>query len=494
MSERDPFDQSLWDLRDLIDQPVEPRAAFADKLRSRLMSEMSASEFSREEYHVPMDALLIPRPPTSISTERSRRIRPALVLQLAAAALLVVLGVAAALNQGWFRNEPDPSTMAPAAILQTDQTPTAELALEPTSTALPTVVAAGAVQPTVAPPANVAGATWVLPGATGQTVAFGGIAADDDVVYRLLTTPDFSGVQAVDAKTGAVIWQQAHQWTGSLFAEQDGLLFFDGGGQNLVAVNAKTGAETWRAQVDGNPIALEENDDRIFVLLDSDAMVALDWKSGDRLWMSPITGKGGAVGAARVPAIGKIDEEEGVVSAISEHGVISGFDAETGVALWSHEGYDAATVALDTKNDQFVLISGQGIADPTQVIGSIEISDACWDRLNTATESAASPTSGVIWFHIIDPKTGDIVSAVQTTSADTWAACQRTIELGAMPADSATPVQSVQDEDGIIVRIGTIPGIDRPVVAVTLEDGAAFLQLEDGSLARVDVPRRSNQS
>ncbi len=174
--------------------------------------------------------------------------------------------------------------------------------------------------------------------------------------------------------------------------------------------------------------------------------------------------------------------------------MISGFDAETGAALWSHEGYDAATVALDTKNDQFVLISGQGIADPTQTIGSIEISDACWDRLNAAAGSAASPTSGVIWFHTIDPRTGDIVSEVQATAADTWAACQRTIDIGAMPADSSTPVQRVQDEDGIIVRIGAVPGIDRPVVAVTLEDGAAFLQLEDGSLARVETNRRSDRS
>lgn len=486
MSERDPFDN----LRDLIDQPVEPRAAFADQLRSRLMSELSASAYSREEQHIPMDATFSPRPIRPMPVDRQRRIRPALILQLAAA-ILVVLGLAAALKQGWFRNEPDPSTMVPAAILQTDRTPTATLALEPTSTPRP-VMAAGALESAIGSTPGATGTTWVLAATTGDRVDFGGIVADDDVVYRLLASSAFTGVQAVAAKTGTVLWQQPHPWSGTFFSEQDGLLFFDGGDRTLVAVDAKTGAERWRANVDGNPIALEESDDRIFVLVDTDAVVALRRDAGQRVWMAPIAGTGGTVGAARVPGIGKIDEEEGVVSAISEHGIISGFDATTGAVLWSHEGYDAATLALDTKDDQFILISGQGLSDSEQIISSIEISDTCWDRLRAASADTADATGGVIWFHVIDPRTGAIVSDVQATSADTWATCQRAIALGAMPADPATPVQSVQDEDGIIVRIGAIEGIDQPVIAVTLEHGAAFLQLENGSLARVETGQRSH--
>jgi outer membrane protein assembly factor BamB len=369
MSERDPLDN----LRDLIDAPVAPRESFADELRSRLMREMSASSASREEQAPSMDAVIAPRPIVAFPTESARRIRPMVILELAAVAV-IVLGLAAALNRGWFQGDPEPPTSVPAAALQDDETPTPEL--EQTPTPEPTVVPDGepttvpdqdadmTLEPTVVPPGDIPNTIWAVPLPGGESLDFGGMLVDDDTVYRLLATPSFVGVQAVDGETGVVKWQQAHKWTGSLFEIEDDVLYFDGGDNTLVAIDAETGAERWSATVEGNPIALDEDDseddtDRIFVLLDTDFVTALDQATGERLWVAQIpTAQTTSGGSASIPAIGKIAVENDTVAAISTTGVLTGFDVATGEARWSHEGYDAALVTILTEDDIFVVSEG----------------------------------------------------------------------------------------------------------------------------------------
>jgi outer membrane protein assembly factor BamB len=324
------------------------------------MREMSASDASREEQKAPMDAVFAPRSPVAFPTERVRRIRPVMILELAAVAV-IVLGLVAALNRGWFQNDPEPSTAVPAAILQDDSGSTPATEPEQTSTPAPNTM-----EPTVVPPGDIPNTIWVLPGTEGESIDFGGLLVDDDTVYRLLATPSFVGVQAIDAETGTVRWQQAHRWAGTLFAIEDDVLYFDGGDNTLTAVDAETGAELWQATVEGNPIALVEDDDdndigRIFVLLDTDFVTALNEETGERLWVAqgqvPQNPTGGS---ASHPATGKIAVENDVVAAISTFGVLTGFDTATGDERWSIDGYDAAMVTILAEDDVFVVSEGLG--------------------------------------------------------------------------------------------------------------------------------------
>ncbi len=210
------------------------------------------------------------------------------------------------------------------------------------------------------PPGNIPNTIWALPLPEGESLDFGGMLVDDDTVYRLLATSSFVGVQAVDADTGTVRWQQAHRWAGNLFEIEDDVLYFDGGDNTLVAVNAETGAEMWRATLNGNPIALEEDDDdRIFVLLDTDFVTALNGATGEELWVAqgqvPQNPSGGS---ASNPATGKIAVEDNVVAAISTYGVLTGFDGATGEERWSRDGYDAALVTILAEDDVFVVSEG----------------------------------------------------------------------------------------------------------------------------------------
>ena len=78
-----------------------------------------------------------------------------------------------------------------------------------------------AMEPTAVPSGNVPNTVWALPWTQGESIDFGGMLVEDGTVYRLLATPSFVGVQAVDAENGTVQWQQAHRWAGNLFAIDD---------------------------------------------------------------------------------------------------------------------------------------------------------------------------------------------------------------------------------------------------------------------------------
>ena len=66
-----------------------------------------------EEHPQPMDAVIAPRPPLAFPIESPRRIRPMAILELAAAAI-IILGLAAAIGRGgWFGNGPETPTRRP---------------------------------------------------------------------------------------------------------------------------------------------------------------------------------------------------------------------------------------------------------------------------------------------------------------------------------------------------------------------------------------------
>lgn len=526
MSERDPFEH----LRDLIDEPVAPRAEFADALRSRLMREMSASDYSREEQQLPMDATFAPRPPLAFPIEPPRRIRPMVILEMAAAAVIII-GLAAALGRGWFQNDPDPATAVPAAFVQGNGTATPETQPEPTSTPLPTVVPertgqattpdSSAMEPTAVPPGNIPNTIWAIPGIEGENVELGGLLTEDDTVYRLLATPSFVGVQAIDAETGEMLWQQAHRWAGNLFAIEDDVLYFDGGGNTLTAVDAKTGAELWRANIAGDPLALTEDEHRLFVLLSTDMVTARDAKTGEELWIAQMTAPQQSTGgSASLPAIDKIAVEDSIVAAVSTTGVLSGFDAKTGEERWAHEGYDAATVAIWDEDDRFIVTSGAGIPVAGDDISSTTTTVAGVDdsvvrvvvNAGDCSQFDATPEDGTethtFRAQAIDPETGDVLwdrqtiignTAATVTTSENLMVCGIDIVTGDVTADTSpnriltvgtatsgtSGIHHLHVEDGTVVMVGDVGGPNQQAIAVTTDDHTIYLQLADGSLVKI---------
>src|SRR6478735_4213649 len=103
MSEHD----ALHALSGLIDDPVAPRPAFAEELRSRLLAELSASERNHgKERSVlnltsPSVVLRLPEP-----RKRTRRQRLVMTLEIAAVAALMIGLIAALSPDRWGRSDP----------------------------------------------------------------------------------------------------------------------------------------------------------------------------------------------------------------------------------------------------------------------------------------------------------------------------------------------------------------------------------------------------
>ncbi|MCO5221409.1 MAG: PQQ-like beta-propeller repeat protein [Thermomicrobiales bacterium] len=430
---------------------------------------------------------------------------------------------------------PEP-TEAPANTAPTMVPDEGAVMITPETTAgAPTIV------PTVSSPGeSFPNAVWTLPWPEDESIDFGGMVVDDDTVYRLLATPSFVGVQAVDGKTGTVEWQQAHRWAGHFFTIEDDVLYFDGGDNTLTAVDAKTGTELWRASVSGAPLAIEEDDQRIFVLLDTTLVSALDKKTGQELWVAqgsaPQNESGGSASDSSSQLIAV---EENVVAVISTSGVLSGFDMATGEELWSHEGYEAATSSIETEDDRFIVIdaaglwangqevTGVGLQSGTPVAGSSAAGGDCVavftgggldqtadpqptpegmpaadgihvQAIVPATgqilwEQQAGPGVGVAWNQIpaggavsslcaIEVESGNVISISVGDDQDD------AVVIGSI--SSGTFYTGVYDDDmevigAVVTSSAQASGLD--VSAAIAEDDAVYLHLVDGTLVKVHV-------
>ncbi len=570
MSERDPFEQ----LRELIDQPVEPRTAFANALHAHLVSELPASELARKKQQIPMDGLSEFRQRPAFAREPIRHIRPLPLLELAAVAV-VVLGLIGVLSRGWFGNEPESPASAPAAVLQADRTPAPDdppeqvpsavptaaleggLSVTPVpNSAVPTASQDGSLPPTPAPqPVEPAAAEpgvfpnrrWTLP---AEQMDVGGLLVDRGVVYRLLATSDFVGVQAVDGETGAVLWQQAHRWAGHLFTIDRDTLYFDGGGNTLTAMDAETGAQRWRVDVADSPLAITVAGERIFALLDNDMMAAVDERTGDQLWVAQGPSAQHAVGGSASDSLGPLlAVEDNTVAYIATNGVLSGHDVQTGELLWwhdvqtgellwSHKGFEAATSSIQAEDGRFIVIGASGLyaggrevdarggidgtlsaspagpADCNELFGDSELGTA---TALPPTPEGATTIADVLRVQAIDPATGEILwdgraaPGVGTAlnllpaGATVDAVCAVEIETGRVIslADGEQSADAVvigvlsggmfytRSSDLGIEQIGAAIGSaaqmpGSEVIFAVASDGLVILQRADGSLVGVE--------
>ena len=123
------------------------------------------------------------------------------------------------------------------------------------------------VEPTVAPPN---GLLWQLPLPEGERIDSGAMAVSDGVIYRLLVTSGFAGVEAVDSASGRVLWEEKHSWSGSDFLVDDDLVYFQRGPSGegvstVVALDADSGQEAWSLDLDGFMMGMAVQNGILFV-------------------------------------------------------------------------------------------------------------------------------------------------------------------------------------------------------------------------------------
>ena len=201
--------------------------------------------------------------------------------------------------------------------------------------------------------------------------------ATNDIVYVDSTTPDQSAVIAVDARSGAELWQvpvarQPLGWPlgpfaggGVVVVEVD-----DDNGAAIVGLDAETGDTVWRVAVAdlggtvapsaGLPsvVAPVANTDQVVVLSVPTGLIGLDRTSGEQMWSSDVflLDESG-VGVARGPAA--VDGSTVIIPAASDvvtpsgqtvkvpvgPSVLVAVDGSTGAALWQGPRLDHPAAA-----------------------------------------------------------------------------------------------------------------------------------------------------
>jgi len=189
--------------------------------------------------------------------------------RLAAAALAVVLvgALVAALSGGIVGNRGgnEGPTAIPAAVAQIDATPVA--------LASPAVANNGIV--------------WSLP-FEGANVEIGASALADGILYRLIRSDQFTGVQAVDTTTGTEQWRSEQAWTGNgMGADQTGVYVLTEDG--VRALDASTGEQTWDTTTLVAPWSLTLSDSRLYLWDGRSELVAIETSNGDVAWQSVAT-------------------------------------------------------------------------------------------------------------------------------------------------------------------------------------------------------------
>jgi outer membrane protein assembly factor BamB len=270
MSEHD----ALHALSGLIDDPVAPRPAFAEELRSRLIAELSESERNQgKERSVlnltsPSVMLRLPEP-----RKRTSRQRLVMAFEIAAVAALMIGLIAALSPARWGGSEaPTPASNSIQAMV-------------PNSYSSP-----------AASPERSDSVLWRQASGGAPDTSVVSMTSGDEKVFRFVQSEQgFSGLEAFDGQAGARAWRfpMTSSWGGSGVTFGDGKVFvygatsLDDSGQpkwELYALDSATGAQLWATGIPNFASPPIYSDGAVYILDSFHTMTAIDAKSGTQNW------------------------------------------------------------------------------------------------------------------------------------------------------------------------------------------------------------------
>ncbi|KUJ82173.1 PQQ-like beta-propeller repeat protein [Ruegeria profundi] len=232
---------------------------------------------------------------------------------------------------------------------------------------------AGATVSAVTPAGQVAWSTDLIPASDGDSDATGGgMAYANGALY---VSSGFGRLSALDAKTGAIRWQNRLNATGSgAPLVNDGLLYLVAGDETGWAVNTKDGRIAWQIQgtpsvgnVLGAPAPVIASDLSVFAFGSGD-IAATFRRGGIRRWNASVAGGRRGRAAAQIVDVTGGPMVVGNTIYIGNHsGRTVAFDAGSGERLWTaNEG--AVDTVWPAGNSLFL------ISDRSQLV-RLDISD-----------------------------------------------------------------------------------------------------------------------
>lgn len=321
-------------LKRIHDRPsIKPSDQFVMMLGQKLATAAAPGELERSPIERSADGFRIPLVPEHRQWNRTRS-------QLAAV-LTILLLLAGSIFFTLHPESTDHSENAPAIANDMQSTPN---------------------------PLAKGGIRWSIPGSTGPEVSIGEIAVGGGVLYRALTRPEFSGIQAFATTDGSFLWEVPVRDAGQLIANENGL-FIASNSQNgtyrVVSLNRENGEQNW-ATVSLAPIRdLAIQDGTVIVQDEDNGITGLRIETGFGRWWVP----GDQSGDDSTAIVPQLASAPGIVIALSGSHGLTAYDPQSGDALWSLSGIYANQLAIS--GNTVAMIEGIYPSNSTYLEGQI---------------------------------------------------------------------------------------------------------------------------
>jgi outer membrane protein assembly factor BamB len=404
-------------------------------------------------------------------------------------------------NRGWFGSD-DPGVTPPAPVAALSQA---------TPASIPSQLSAE----------SRAGVLWERSPAGGERRSESRTALVDDTIYRLTDAEGFSGVESIDAATGAVNWTMSLGWTGQA-ADADAQAVYvpvssaENGSGAVVALGSENGEELWTTSTATAVVGLVAADGALYAWDGHNHLTALDATTGAELWQGTSEWDSEPT-SDETPRFPTPVIAGDVVIVVDSAGHVVGFDRSVGVARWTMYKFDSNQVEFavsangpvvmigpDSPNDgepalpNFMTLVGfdpaegevlweQPILSPSPSIAVSDstvfvVADTPFQHPEAATEDRSGTPLRVFG---LDLATGEMLwvsdqGGVPYTSVSTYAPDQSLVlaisDKGRMTSLSATDGTTVGIHDLGHTIVGPVTG----------DSDGVFPTLVDGSLLRLD--------
>jgi outer membrane protein assembly factor BamB len=257
------------------------------------------------------------------------------------------------------------------------------------------------------------GIRWSIPGSSGPDVSIGEIAVGGGVLYRALTRPDFSGIQAIAAKDGSLLWEVPVRNAGQMIAVDNRLFIASNspdGTYRVVCLNRENGEQHW-ATMSLAPIRdIAVQDGTVIVQDEENGITGLREETGLGRWWVP----GDESGDDSTAIVPQLVSAPGIVIALSASHGLTAYDPQSGDALWSLSSIYANQLAIS--GNTIAMIEGIYPSNSTYLEGQItgystDDGTKLWQR--TISQPAFSPmptlATDVDGFVVIANEVGTVI-------------------------------------------------------------------------------------
>lgn len=265
-------------------------------------------------------------------------------------------------------------------------------------------------------PLATGGIRWSIPPSSGPDVTVGEIAVSGGVLYRALTRPDFSGIQAYATADGSLLWEVPVRDAGQMIAVDNRLFIASNspdGTYRVVCLNRENGEQHWATVSLARIRDIAVQDGTVIVQDKDNGITGLRAETGvGRWWVS-----GDESGGDSTAIVPQLVSAPGIVIALSGSHGLTAYDSHSGDALWSLSGIYANQLAI--YDHTVAVVEGIYPSTSTLLEGRItgystDDGTKLWQRTISLPSGSPMPTltTDVDGFAVIANKIGMVIISV----------------------------------------------------------------------------------